>query len=110
MRRIKFVGTRVLMFGLVGGGILGLVISGLWNALMPGIFGLPAIGFWQALGLFLLGRLLVGGFGGGRGKWRDARFARGWQNLTAEERQRFRDAMGTRCPERFRADEGAEKG
>ena len=99
MRRPKFVGVRFILFGIAFMGVGGLVITGLWNALMPEIFGLPTIGFWQALGLFLLSRLLIGGFGGSGHGMRKARFARGWKNLTPEERERFRRAMEPHRPE-----------
>lgn len=98
MRRIRFVGARVILFGIVAAGIVGLVVAGLWNTLMPAIFGLRAITFWQALGLFLLGRLLFGRFGGWGHRMRKARFVHGWKDLTPEERQRFRQAMGTSEP------------
>jgi hypothetical protein len=98
MRKMRFVGLRFALFGLVLAGVMGLVILVLWNALMPGIFGLPAIGFWQALGLFLLSRLLFGRFGGWGRRLHRARFVKGWNDLTPEERQRFRQAMGSRCP------------
>lgn len=98
MRKIKFVGTRFLMFALVGGAVLGFVLAALWNALMPELFGLPTIGFWQALGLFLLGRILFGSFGGGGRRFNRPRFAGGWKDLTPEERERFRNAMGSCAP------------
>jgi hypothetical protein len=37
----------------------------LWNWLMPLIFGLPTLTYWQAVGLFILSKILLGGFGGG---------------------------------------------
>lgn len=94
MRKIKFVGIRIVLFGIAAAGVLGLVLAGLWNGLMPAIFRLPAITFWQALGLFLLSRLLFGRFGGWGNRMRKARFARGWSSLTPDERDRFRHAMG----------------
>ncbi|MFA7272682.1 MAG: hypothetical protein WC044_02385 [Crocinitomicaceae bacterium] len=48
--------------------LFGFVLMWLWNALMPEIFGLQAITYWQAVGLFVLSKLLFGGFGGGSGK------------------------------------------
>lgn len=45
--------------------LLGFVITSLWNWLMPEIFGLATINFWQAIGLFLLLKILLGGFSGG---------------------------------------------
>jgi hypothetical protein len=89
---------------------MGLLTVGLWNALMPAILGLPAISFWQAVGLLLLSRVLFGGFGGLGHRFRKARFVRGWVDLTPEERQRFRTAMGRRCAERFGEEEVSEKG
>ncbi len=35
----------------------------LWNCLIPGVIGWSAITYWQALGLIVLCRLLLGGFG-----------------------------------------------
>ena len=109
MRKMRFVGGRMILFGIAFAGIVGLAVLSLWNALMPAIFGLPPIGFWQALGLLVLSRVLfgrIGGWGNGMGK---ARFARGWNSLTPEERERFRHAMGPRCAPNFGEGETAEK-
>lgn len=71
----------------------------LWNALIPSIFGLTAINFWQALGLFVLSRMLFGGFG----PFRRAKMMMGgkmgghhhhpihdkWQKMTPEQRKAF---------------------
>jgi hypothetical protein len=56
------------------------------------------ITFWQALGLLVLSRLLFGGFRGGarHGHWR-GRMAERWQQMTPEERDRFRTGLGGRC-------------
>jgi hypothetical protein len=76
---------------------------------MPAIFGLPAISFWQALGLLVLSRVLFGGFGGwGRGMHK-SRFARGWKDLTPEERQRFSHAMEPCRPGNCRDDEAPKE-
>lgn len=53
----------MIPFVMIGiGAIVGFVIMGLWNWMMPAIFGLGMITFWQALGLLILGRLIFGGF------------------------------------------------
>ena len=44
--------------------LLGFVIMWLWNWLMPMIFGLPELTYWQAVGVFILAKLIFGGFGG----------------------------------------------
>lgn len=79
---------------------IGLAVMLLWNALIPDIIGLPVISYWQALGLFVLCRLLLGGFGfGGRGKPHFARqqFKEKWMNMTEEERAQLKERWRKRC-------------
>lgn len=45
--------------------LFGFIIMWLWNALMPEIFGLIQINYWQAVGLFILAKIIFGGFGSG---------------------------------------------
>ena len=94
MRRMRFVGVRFIVFGILAVAVAGLLTSSLWNALMPAIFGLGMITFWQALGLLILGRLLFGSFGGRGSRMRKPRFVKGWKDLSPEERERFHEAMG----------------
>jgi len=85
----------------------GQVVLHLWNWLLPELFGWRQITFWQALGILLLCRILVGGFGlhgSGRSHFRrrgiadrvadrvDQRF----EAMTPEERERFRQRMRER--------------
>jgi hypothetical protein len=44
--------------------LFGYIIMSLWNWLMPDIFGLTTITYWQAVGLFILAKIIFGGFGG----------------------------------------------
>ncbi len=44
--------------------LFGYIIMWLWNWLMPEIFGLTTITYWQAVGLFILAKIIFGGFGG----------------------------------------------
>ena len=87
----------------------GIVVRQLWNWLLPALFGFPTITIWQALGLLLLSRILVGGFGHGssrpHGSRRMAdrvadrvadRMAERWDNMTPEQRERFRERMRSR--------------
>ena len=96
-RRVKFVGGGIAALALVAVVVVGFLLSGLWNALMPDIFNLPPITFWQALGLFVLARLLFG-FGGVGSRVRKSSMARGWHRLTPEQREHFRRAMGEEGP------------
>lgn len=72
-----------------------LIVMGLWNAVMPAIFGLTVISYWQSMGLLLLSRILVGGFGGGGGPRRkhSARQSQmqKFMCMSDEERKQFMD-------------------
>ncbi len=91
-------GLKIAVIVLVAAAVLGFVVKGLWNALLPPIFGWHLITFWQALGLLLLSKILFGGFhrhgGGGRNQWK-RRMKERWEHMTPEERERFRTGM--RC-------------
>jgi hypothetical protein len=88
-------GLKFLPFAVAFFAAFGFVIMSLWNWLMPALFGLSAIGFWQALGLFVLARILFGGFRGGGGHWRH-RIMERCARMTPEEREKFRQAFETR--------------
>lgn len=96
MRRNWFVrGLKFLPFALAIAVLLGFVVMWLWNWLMPALFGWHTIGFWQAVGLFFLCKLLFGGFRGGHGPslhWRRRMMER-WEQMTPEEREKFRESM-----------------
>jgi hypothetical protein len=79
--------------------IFGEVVMHLWNWLLPALFGWHPIGFWQALGLLVLCRILFGGFGGhGPSRSRmQRRWAERWEQMTPEEREKFRHGMRGRC-------------
>ncbi|QQL48565.1 hypothetical protein [Mucilaginibacter ginkgonis] len=84
--------------------ITGFVVQNLWNALLPGILHVGIITFWQALGIFVLCKILFGfgrgggGFGGGRRKqeWVRQKMQHKMQNMTPEERERFKAQMKER--------------
>ena len=98
MRKYKlFKAAKILVMVVVAGAVFGYAIMHLWNWLMPVIFGLKPVTFAQALGLFVLGKLLFGGFhrhSGGRG-WKRHMEAR-WEQMTPEERERFRAGIRSR--------------
>lgn len=87
----------MLVFMAIGGEIVRL----LWNWLLPPLFGWRLITFWQALALLVLCRILFGGHGfRPRPRrdwgWRRRMFER-WDNMTPEEREKFRERMRSRC-------------
>jgi hypothetical protein len=79
--------------------VFGFVVMGLWNWLGPAVFGARTINFWQALGILVLSKILFGGFRGHPGyggHWRRRMSAR-WEQMTPEERERFRQGIVGRC-------------
>jgi hypothetical protein len=77
----------------------GEVVMRLWNWLLPGLFGWRIIGFWQAVGLLALCRILFGHHGWrghGRSNFRRRMHER-WEQMTPEERAKFRQGMRGRC-------------
>ena len=79
--------------------IFGFVVMQLWNWLLPPLVGWKALGFWQALGLLVLTRILFGGLrgrGGWHGHWR-SRMRERWEQMTPEEREKFRAGLGRHC-------------
>ena len=83
---------------------LGWLVEYLWNHTLAVMFKLPAITYWQAVGLFILGKLLFGGFAGhhgghhheyghghGHGPWHSRKCRRWREDLGVEAHERFRD-------------------
>jgi uncharacterized membrane protein len=79
----------------------GELVQHLWNWLLPALFGWRQITFWQAVGLLALCRILFGGGGfGGRGSQRSnfrRRMAERCEQMTPEEREKFRQGMRSGC-------------
>ncbi len=97
MRVFKYAGIGVLAIAAFF--VFGWVVMLLWNAVLPPATGWHAITYWQAVGLLVLSKILFGGFRGGpRGdrRWRRRMFER-WEQMTPEEREKFREGMRSRC-------------
>lgn len=95
VRVLKFVPLAILLIA-----ILGFVVMSLWNWLTPTLFGWHPINFWQALGILLLSKILFGGFRGGHAGGHmhgRHRMMERWEQMTPEEREKFRHAMQGRC-------------
>ncbi len=100
MKRHRFLrALKFGLFGMVAVAAASFLVMSLWNVLMPGIFAVRAISFWQALGLLVLSKILFGGFrphAGGGPRWR-RRMAEHWEQMTPEEREKFRQGMRRGC-------------
>ncbi len=108
---------KVLVMVVAAATVMSFVVMHLWNWLMPSIFGLRTITFLQALGLLLLSKILLGGFHkhGGRGGWGRGRewkrrMNQRWDNMSPEERERFRSGMRARwnCSPRYKQGAASE--
>ena len=91
--------VKIAVLALVAATVLTFLVMTIWNWLAPAVFGLRTITFWQALGILILSKLLFGGFRGRPGyggHWR-RRMNDRWQQMTPEEREKFREGMFSRC-------------
>ena len=91
--------VKFLLFAVLFVAVFGFVVMHLWNWLMPALFGWKLVTFWQAVGLVVLSKIFFGGFRGhpGRGThWRH-RMRERWEQMTPEEREKFREGLRTRC-------------
>jgi hypothetical protein len=100
MKRYRFLRVlKIAVFGTLAVVAVSFLVMGLWNVLMPSIFAVRAITFWQALGLLVLSKLLFGGFRpypGGGSHWR-RRIIERWEQMTPEEREKFKQGMRHGC-------------
>lgn len=96
MRRPWFLRIlKFLLFAALFVAVAGLVVMRLWNWLTPALFGWHVITFWQAVGILVLSKILLGGFRGRPGwhpYWRRRMMER-WEQMTPEERQKFKEGM-----------------
>jgi len=77
--------------------LVSLVVMYLWNWFAAPLFGRPEIGLVQAAGLLLLCRILFGGLRGYAGMHWRRRLAQRWEQMSPEERERFRAGMRGCC-------------
>ena len=90
---------KIVLFAVLAIPLFGSLVMWLWNWLMPAVFGLRAINFWQAFGLLILSKILLTGFHGRPGSERDwrMRFIRRWDQMTPDERDKFRAGLRGPC-------------
>jgi hypothetical protein len=87
---------KIGLMVLVGIAVMGLVVMALWNWLVPSLFvGMKEITYLQALGILVLSKILFGGLRGHgcHGRWHRRR----WEQMTPEEREKFRAGMRSCC-------------
>ena len=79
----------------------GWAVQALWNAVMPKLAdGIHTIDFYTAIGLFLLSRILVGGWGSGhkKGGWnKDVGGPMGWSTLDSDQKSKMKAYWRRKC-------------
>ena len=83
----------------IGIGLLVWVVMFLWNAILPDVIGVSTISYWQALGIFVLSKILFGGFKGGpskRGRFRNKPTDK-FMEMTDDQKASFKSEWRSRC-------------
>lgn len=101
IRRKPYLIPLFILLGIGAIALFGWIVMSLWNAVLVPAVGANSIGFWQALGIIVLSRILVGGFGGGRGHRRRGNGEERCRNMTPEEKQKFKEEVRKRWGGRF---------
>jgi len=104
IRRKPYLIPLFLILGAGAIALFGWAVMALWNAVLVPAAGANIITFWQALGLLILSRILVGGFGG-RGHHRGKHWKEKWAAMTPEEKEKFQDYCRQRWGGRFEKEE-----
>jgi lipopolysaccharide export LptBFGC system permease protein LptF len=94
-----------MMFPLLIIGLFGVsaIVMLLWNWLIPSISQFSPLTYWQAMGLFVLSRILFGGFSfrhhhnAARRHFDAMPFKAKFMNMSDDERQQFKSQWKQRC-------------
>src|ERR1700674_2288779 len=80
--------------------VFGYIVMWLWNNALAPVLHISTITFWQGLGILVLSKILFSGpmgkSGPRRSYWK-RRMMRKWQNMTPEEREKFKQDWKNRC-------------
>ena len=89
-----------ILFAAIAIFVFGGVVMLLWNNVLAQVTHVSTITFIQALGILVLAKILFGGFRGGWGSrryyWKQ-RMRDKWNNMTPEEREKFKQEWQKRC-------------
>lgn len=99
-------GLMFVTFFIVAALLLGFIVMGLWNAILPAVLGIKTITFMQALGILLLSKILFGGFRGschrGGGQQWKMKMQEKMASMTPEEKEKFKAEWKNRCGSKWR--------
>lgn len=97
-KRFRFVFVPIFFVALL---VLSAIVMWLWNTILPGLVHVERITYWKSVGLFILSRILFGGFRFGPPRHKPPFMNRGfrekWMNMSEEERNQFKEKLRERC-------------
>ena len=97
----KFHPVKILFFIMLAAlfvFVAGNVVMYLWNAILPDVINAKPITFWQSIGIFILARLLFGGFKMGKHSHPKHKQRKDkWTNMNEEERDEFKSNWKEYC-------------
>ena len=90
-----------ILIAIVAVTVFSFIVMALWNNVLAVVLHINTITFWQALGILVLSKILFSGFRGGS-SWRGHHDKRKelfykWENMTPEEREKFKQEWQGRC-------------
>ncbi|HEX4851870.1 MAG TPA: hypothetical protein VFV08_13740 [Puia sp.] len=91
---------KIFLFGVLFLTAISFVIMALWNNILVPLLHIGVINFWQSLGIFVLSKILFGGFRGGhwgRHRYWKNKMSQRWADMTPEEREKFKQEWRDRC-------------
>src|SRR5258706_8083988 len=103
MRRLSRPTRFLLFIPLVALGVFvfGEIVMILWNGVLTPVLNVHTVTFWQGLGILALSKVLFSSFRGRggprRGYWRERMM---WNNMTPEQKEKFKEEWKDRCRRR----------
>lgn len=79
------------------------IVMWLWNILLPDIIGVKKISYWQAIGIFVLSKILFGGFRVGKGCGRSRKMGMNTDSFDTklDDKDKFKEEFKKRFQTRF---------
>jgi hypothetical protein len=76
------------------------IVMYLWNTILADLTSIKPISFWKAAGLLVLSKIIFGGFGGRKKRWKNSKskhWREKWMNMSGEERQEAKSRWKAYC-------------
>ena len=91
----KVLGFIVLAHAAIA--LVGFVVMTLWNMVLVPVLAVKAVTYWQAIGIFVLSKILFGGFKKGCRNCCGNSMKEKWHGMSPEEKDKFKQEWRNRC-------------